>query len=708
MSPTYEVKQRVSLSEVPSTDNTPDYYNRVRYIRDSCKVLSDVWKSDKDYLNKSIDSEISKAFKEFRQGEVARNYRSPYGPNGAPSVLNRTIDDLIQIHEFIDSRRKESLDQIKKIIEQARDKQANIRQTMTELKENYEKSQRKLETADSNLKKFQTRSDRLTLSNFDERSNELEDIRTECEQARTLAHDTYATETYKIANEEHYLTQNIFSQYLFEQNNYYSQISKYLSLRIPIIEQRLEEDELTPPFKCDLVKHCSKRYDTLLAYPIEICIQLLKNSVNEEGLFRIAAANGKQKKLVAELDLQSIDRATSLNELGYDPHVPANTLKQYLRELPDCLLTSALFPQWNEIPQLSEPARVPRIGQLINQLPKINYENLRYLVRFLARVTQYQSENRMTPENLGICVGCSILYPKDQSSNPYASASTILELMIIHHKQFFPNSSQQDQSVKPIKSQPDLIPTEFHSKSRSGSNENLLDSQSLSGFPHPSPSTRRKNKAPPPPPSSLSQPIQTEQTSPDQTSTPYLTGNRIKLKKETKTLTSKSAEESSPSSNQVNNLRKIFTRVPSSSSFTPSDRGHVRTLSDGIQLDRPGAPPPLPPPVVVVASPIIRSKDRTSISLPATINNNNNNEYEGNISSVEEKSIESDSSTDQVNPAPPPPPPPVTDGVKVGKLISELNNRMAAAKLNNAQPNTIRASSIRNSTLSTPGETTDF
>ncbi len=55
-------------------------------------------------------------------GEVARNYRSPYGSNGTPSILNRTIDDFIQIHDFIDSKRKESFEQFKKIIEQAKDK----------------------------------------------------------------------------------------------------------------------------------------------------------------------------------------------------------------------------------------------------------------------------------------------------------------------------------------------------------------------------------------------------------------------------------------------------------------------------------------------------------------------------------------------------------------------------------------------------------
>jgi hypothetical protein len=80
----------------------------------------------------------------------------------------------------------------------------------------------------------------------------------------------------------------------------------------------------------------------------------------------------------------------------------------------------------------------------------------------------------------------------------------------------------------------------------------------------------------------------------------------------------------------------------------------------------------------------------------------NNNEQEI-CSSTEEKAVESDISTD-----PSTIPTPTNDGVNVTKLISELNTRMAAAKVNNAQPNNIRASSIRNSTLTSPGETTDF
>ncbi|CAF4241340.1 unnamed protein product, partial [Rotaria sordida] len=115
--------------------------------------------------------------------------------------------------------------------------------------------------------------------NFNERLRELEDIRCECEQFLTLSRDIYATETYKIAK-----------------NQFYNNISRYLSSKMLEIEQRLENDDLIPLFGYDLIKHCSKRKGTLIAYPIEICIHPLENSLNEEGLFRIALSQGKQKK----------------------------------------------------------------------------------------------------------------------------------------------------------------------------------------------------------------------------------------------------------------------------------------------------------------------------------------------------------------------------------------------------------------------------
>lgn len=189
------------------------------------------------------------------------------------------------------------------------------------------------------------------MANFDDRCRELEDIRCECEQSRTLSRDIYTTEIYRISSEEHSLTYDLFYQYLNEEFLFFNSISKYYSTKIPEIEQRFETDPFKPILRSDLNKHCLKRSEQncFIAYPIDICIHLLKNHLREEGIFRIASSQIKQKKFLAELDLQSIDKSMNLNELGYDPHVPASGLKQYLRELPDCLLTSTLINQWNEI-----------------------------------------------------------------------------------------------------------------------------------------------------------------------------------------------------------------------------------------------------------------------------------------------------------------------------------------------------------------------
>jgi hypothetical protein len=35
------------------SDDVPECYNRVRYIRDSCKVFSDLWKTEKDFVSEN-------------------------------------------------------------------------------------------------------------------------------------------------------------------------------------------------------------------------------------------------------------------------------------------------------------------------------------------------------------------------------------------------------------------------------------------------------------------------------------------------------------------------------------------------------------------------------------------------------------------------------------------------------------------------------
>jgi hypothetical protein len=134
--------------------------------------------------------------------------------------------------------------------------------------------------------------------------------------------------------------------------------------------------------------------------------------------------------------------------------------------------------------------------------------------------------------------------------------------------------------------------------------------------------------------------------------------------------------------------------VTNSSSFNPADKVHLRTPSGGIQLDRPGAPPPNPPSTVDLSS------SKQTQSLPITNYNSDQN---------------LPSPTEDKNDSPPLVTTPTSENVNVGKLISELNNRMAVARANNnntqtnnTQTNNIRASYIKNPNINSPGETTDF
>ena len=193
----------------------------------------------------------------------------------------------------------------------------------------------------------------MAIPNFEERHNEFDESRRECELAKSAAWDQYVTETNRIASEEHSISKRIFQEFLSEEMKFYADVNAMFSSRMSSLEKRSTDYPLSPCLTCDLTEHCSQRVNQRIAYPIEISVSLMEPFLREEGLFRITPSHGKQKRFLSELDLQLIDKSSTLDKLNYDVHVPAAALKQYLRELPNCLLTNDLLPQWNEISSLT-------------------------------------------------------------------------------------------------------------------------------------------------------------------------------------------------------------------------------------------------------------------------------------------------------------------------------------------------------------------
>lgn len=97
----------------------------------------------------------------------------------------------------------------------------------------------------------------------------------------------------------------------------------------------------------------------------------------------------------------------------------ANLLKQFLRELPEPLLTSSLHGVFVSCYQNGSPVNDAVLLSCL-LLPSYNLATLRYVALFLARVAAASESNRMNAANLAVCLAPNLLY-SDAVSTPRLS-----------------------------------------------------------------------------------------------------------------------------------------------------------------------------------------------------------------------------------------------------------------------------------------------
>ncbi|KAM6321046.1 SH3 domain-binding protein 1 [Aegotheles albertisi] len=164
-----------------------------------------------------------------------------------------------------------------------------------------------------------------------------------------------------------------------------------------------------------------------IALPIEACVMmLLASGMREEGLFRLAAGASVLRKLKSSLASGS----NALEEFYSDPHAVAGALKSYLRELPQPLMTFELYNEWVKVASLKDVEdRVQSLQDTCSRLPRDSYNNLRYLIKFLAKLAEHQELNKMTPSNIAIVLGPNLLWTQQNNEDPVqldlASVSSI-------------------------------------------------------------------------------------------------------------------------------------------------------------------------------------------------------------------------------------------------------------------------------------------
>uniref|UniRef100_A0A671SP64 Minor histocompatibility protein HA-1-like n=1 Tax=Sinocyclocheilus anshuiensis TaxID=1608454 RepID=A0A671SP64_9TELE len=221
-----------------------------------------------------------------------------------------------------------------------------------------------------------------------------------------------------------------------------------------------------------------------IPFIIKKCIgEIERRALRMKGVYRVNGVKTRVEKLC-----QVFENGKELVELSQSsPHDISNVLKLYLRQLPEPIMPFRLYnslmglakeslavvgPEGAEMgkgPDLvdlgpeTDPellALVDRLKNLLKELPKQNTATLRYIARHLRRIAELEDDNKMSPSNLGIVFGPSLMRPRPSGATvslsslvDYPYQARIVETLIVFYPSIFHSDSSRPASTSTPRTQ---------------------------------------------------------------------------------------------------------------------------------------------------------------------------------------------------------------------------------------------------------------
>ncbi|XP_006167320.2 unconventional myosin-IXa isoform X5 [Tupaia chinensis] len=198
---------------------------------------------------------------------------------------------------------------------------------------------------------------------------------------------------------------------------------------------------------------CSKKYDPELSSrqfgvelsrltsedrTVPLVVEKLINYIEmhglyTEGIYRKSGSTNKIKELRQGLDTD----AENVNLDDYNIHVIASVFKQWLRDLPNPLMTFELYEEFLRAMGLQERKETVRgVYSVIDQLSRTHLNTLERLIFHLVRIALQEDTNRMSANALAIVFAPCILRCPDttdplQSVQDISKTTTCVELIVV-------------------------------------------------------------------------------------------------------------------------------------------------------------------------------------------------------------------------------------------------------------------------------------
>ncbi|XP_061148658.1 rho GTPase-activating protein 24 isoform X2 [Syngnathus typhle] len=186
-----------------------------------------------------------------------------------------------------------------------------------------------------------------------------------------------------------------------------------------------------------------RRYGNKMApMLVEQCADFIRErGLREEGLFRLPG----QANLVKELQEAFDCGEKPLFDCNTDVHTVASLLKLYLRELPEPVVPFHKYDDFlacTKLLGMEDDTGMKELRKLVDGLPPVNYNLLKYICRFLDEVQSYSGVNKMSVQNLATVFGPNILWPKFKDPVAIMEGTVLVQqlmaVLIGRHDTLFP------------------------------------------------------------------------------------------------------------------------------------------------------------------------------------------------------------------------------------------------------------------------------
>uniref|UniRef100_A0A8C3U1H3 Rho GTPase-activating protein 10 n=1 Tax=Catharus ustulatus TaxID=91951 RepID=A0A8C3U1H3_CATUS len=195
--------------------------------------------------------------------------------------------------------------------------------------------------------------------------------------------------------------------------------------------------------KANAKREGSAQLDKIGFTIIKKCISAVETrGINDQGLYRVVGVSSKVQRLLSLLmDSKTCNEVDLENSVDWEVKTITSAMKQYLRSLPEPLMTYELHGDFIVPAKSGSPeSRVSAVHFLVHKLPEKNREMLEILVKHLANVSKHAKKNLMTVANLGVVFGPTLMRPQEETVAAIMDLkfqNIVVEILIENHEKIF-------------------------------------------------------------------------------------------------------------------------------------------------------------------------------------------------------------------------------------------------------------------------------